>query len=89
VHGSGTRPIAHPFPERLGGRCRKAWDRRRVPENVIIDLSDAQIYDSSTAAALDAIELKYHRHGKNVEIIGLNEPGAKWHSLSGRLGAGH
>jgi SulP family sulfate permease len=59
------------------------------PENVIIDLSQAQIYDSSTVAALDAIVLKYHNKGKNVEIIGLNEPSQKWHSLSGKLGAGH
>jgi SulP family sulfate permease len=65
------------------------FDYAGDPQNVIIDLSEAQIYDSSTVAALDAIELKYHRLGKNVEIIGLNEPSAKWHSLSGRLGAGH
>jgi SulP family sulfate permease len=65
------------------------FDYAGDPANVIIDLSDAQIYDSSTVAALDAIELKYHRHGKNVTIIGLDEPSAKWHSLSGRLGAGH
>jgi SulP family sulfate permease len=65
------------------------FDYAGDPANVIIDLSEAQIYDSSTVAALDAIELKYHRHGKNVTILGLNEPSAKWHSLSGRLGAGH
>lgn len=59
------------------------------PQNVIIDLSEAQIYDSSTVAALDAIVHKYHRYGKNVEIVGMNEPSAKWHSLSGRLGASH
>lgn len=59
------------------------------PQNVIIDLSEAQIYDSSTVAALDAIVLKYHRKGKNVEIVGMNDPSAKWHSLSGNLGAGH
>ena len=47
------------------------------PQNVIIDLSEAQIFDSSSVAALDAIELKYHRYGKNVEIIGMNEPSAK------------
>lgn len=54
-----------------------------------IDLSEAQIYDSSTVAALDAIVLKYHRKGKHVEIIGMNEPSAKWLALSGNLGAGH
>jgi SulP family sulfate permease len=65
------------------------FDYAGDPRNVIIDLSEAQIYDSSTVAALDAIVLKYHNKGKNVEIIGLNEASAKWHSLSGKLGAGH
>ncbi len=65
------------------------FDYSNDPANVIIDLSQAQIYDSSTVAALDAIESKYQRHGKHVEIIGLNEPSRKWHQLSGRLGAGH
>ena len=40
--------------------------------------------------ALDAIELKYHQRGKNVQIIGLNDPSLDWHGrLSGKLGAGH
>lgn len=59
------------------------------PPKVIIDLSNAQIYDSSTVAALDAIVLKYRSKGKTVEIVGMNEPSQKWHSLSGNLGAGH
>lgn len=65
------------------------FDYAHDPHNVIIDLSEAQIYDSSTVAALDAIVLKYHNKGKHVEIIGMNEASAKWHALSGNLGAGH
>ena len=66
------------------------FDYAGDPRNVVIDLSDSQIYDASTVAALDAIELKYRRKGKNVEIVGLNEPSIGWHgTLSGRLGAGH
>ena len=65
------------------------FDYANDPQNVIIDITDAQIYDSSTVAALDAIVLKYHQRGKNVEIIGIDEHSAKWHSLSGKLGAGH
>jgi SulP family sulfate permease len=65
------------------------FDYANDPHNVIIDLSEAQIYDSSTVAALDAIVLKYENKGKRVEIIGMNEPSAKWHALSGNLGAGH
>ncbi len=65
------------------------FDYAHDPQNVIIDLAEAQIYDSSTVAALDAIVLKYHNKGKHVQIIGMNEPSAKWHELSGNLGAGH
>ncbi|HLT62717.1 MAG TPA: STAS domain-containing protein, partial [Microlunatus sp.] len=60
------------------------------PAKVVIDLSESQIFDASTVAALDAIETKYREKGKEVEIIGLNEPSLAWHSrLSGKLGTGH
>jgi sulfate permease, SulP family len=65
------------------------FDYVHDPAHVIIDLSDAQIYDSSTVAALDAIVEKYRSKGKDVQIVGMNEPSAKWHELSGNLGAGH
>ena len=65
------------------------FDYAGDPTNVIIDLTDAQIYDSSTVAALDSIELKYRQRGKDVQIVGLNEPSQAWHTrLSGQLGAG-
>ena len=60
------------------------------PDEVVIDLSGSQIYDSSSVAALDAIELKYRQHGKRAQVIGLNEPSQDWHGrLTGRLAAGH
>lgn len=63
------------------------FDYAGDPQNVIIDLSESQIYDSSTVATLDAIELKYHQKGKHVEIVGLNEPSQRWHTrLTGTLG---
>ncbi len=66
------------------------FDYAGDPTHVIIDLSEAQIYDSSTVAALDSIEFKYRQRDKVVTIVGLNEPSRAWHStLSGRLGAGH
>ena len=37
-----------------------------TPTDVIIDLCSSQIYDSSTVAALDAIEQKYRQHGKHA-----------------------
>ncbi len=65
------------------------FDYTHDPENIIIDISDAQIYDSSTVASLDAVVSKYKSKGKTVEIIGIDEHSAKWHSLSGNLGVGH
>jgi len=66
------------------------FDYAGDPQNVIIDLSGSQIYDSSTVATLDAIEQKYAQRGKSVRIIGLNEPSLRWHSrLTGTLGGGH
>ena len=65
------------------------FDYVNDPENIIIDLSQAQIYDSSTVAALDAIVKKYQNKGKKVRITGINEPSAKWNALSGNFGRGH
>ncbi|PPK92200.1 SulP family sulfate permease [Kineococcus xinjiangensis] len=61
-------------------------DRR----NVIIDLSDAHIWDASTVAALDAITTKYEARGKSVEIVGLNRASAAMHArLAGHLSGSH
>jgi len=65
------------------------FDYVNDPENIIIDLSQAQIYDSSTVAALDAIVMKYQNKGKKASITGINEPSAKWNALSGNFGRGH
>ncbi|MFF0747460.1 SulP family inorganic anion transporter [Streptomyces sp. NPDC004111] len=57
------------------------------PDEVVIDLSRAHIWDASSVAALDAVETKYARYGKTVEVTGLNEPSAAMHGrLAGKLG---
>ncbi|MGB3184975.1 MAG: SulP family inorganic anion transporter [Ornithinimicrobium sp.] len=64
------------------------FDYAGDPKHIFIDLSDAQIFDSSTVAALDAIEFKYHQRGKSVDIVGLNDASQAWHGrLTGQLGA--
>ncbi|MEU1699083.1 SulP family inorganic anion transporter [Streptomyces pseudogriseolus] len=66
----------------LVGRFAYATD----PDQVVIDLSAAHIWDASSVAALDAVETKYAQRGKTVEIVGLNEPSARIHrTLSGEL----
>ncbi|MEU5998133.1 SulP family inorganic anion transporter [Streptomyces sp. NPDC047197] len=66
----------------LVGRFDYAGD----PDQVVIDLTAAHIWDASSVAALDAIGAKYAQRGKTVEIIGLNKPSARIHEkLSGEL----
>ena len=60
------------------------------PEYVVIDMHASHLWDASTIAALDAITEKYHRHGKDVKIIGLNDASVLMRErLGGQLGAGH
>lgn len=56
------------------------------PQNVIIDLSQAQIWDVSTVAVLDAIENRYQRYESKVQIIGLDMRSSDFHErLSGKV----
>ena len=66
------------------------FDYNDPAEKIVIDLTNAHLWDASTIAALDAIENKFHRHGKVVQIVGMNQDSAARHSnLSGELGGGH
>ncbi|MFI6025909.1 SulP family inorganic anion transporter [Amycolatopsis magusensis] len=66
----------------LVGRFDYAGD----PDQVVIDLTDARIWDASTVAALDAVIGKYAARGKEVELVGLNGHSATMHDrLSGNL----
>ncbi|MCW2956427.1 MAG: sulfate transporter, partial [Thermoleophilia bacterium] len=60
-----------------------AFDYADEARLVRIDMSRAHMWDTSAVAALDAIEARYHRHGIEVEVIGLNEHSAE---LRGRHG---
>ncbi|MEO3803091.1 SulP family inorganic anion transporter [Nonomuraea sp. B1E8] len=66
------------------------FDYAEDPGDVVIDLTDAHIWDASSVAALDAVESKYAARGKTVRIIGLNQASAKMHAtLSGELSGSH
>ena len=66
------------------------FDYADDPDNVVIDLTDAHIWDASTVAALDAVTTKYASRGKTVEIVGLNADSARRHGrLSGELAGSH
>jgi SulP family sulfate permease len=67
-----------------------AFDYADDPADVVIDLSDAHVWDASTVAALDAITTKYAARGTTVTITGMNESSRTRHAaLAGRLTAGH
>ena len=58
------------------------------PENIVIDFSEAHIWDPSSVAALDSILDKYHRLGKSVEVKGMNDYSLGLYGrLAGRLGS--
>ena len=62
------------------------FDYADDPDRVVIDLSDAHVWDASTVASLDAITTNYERKDKTVTIIGLDEASAeRHHRLTGRL----
>lgn len=57
---------------------------------VVIDLHASHLWDASTIAVLDAVTEKYRRHGREVQLIGLNAASIQMRErLAGKLNAGH
>jgi len=50
-----------------------SFDYKEALERVVIDVSDAHIWDISSVAVVDTVVLKYRREGAEVDIIGMNE----------------
>ncbi|WP_166025410.1 SulP family inorganic anion transporter [Streptomyces chilikensis] len=66
------------------------FDYAGDPDRIVIDLSEAHVWDASSVAALDTIETKYAQRGKTVEITGLNDLSADLHGkLTGELSGSH
>ena len=55
------------------------FDYADDPARVVIDLTDAHLWDASSVAVLDTVTAKYAARGKTVEIVGLNRPSAELH----------
>ncbi|MBU8541639.1 SulP family inorganic anion transporter [Falsiroseomonas tokyonensis] len=53
-----------------------AFDLKEAIERVVIDVSDAHIWDLTAVAALDRVVLKFRREGTEVEILGMNKASA-------------
>jgi SulP family sulfate permease len=66
------------------------FDYAEDPARVVIDFTEAHIWDASTVAALDAVTTKYRHLGTTVEVRGLNGAStAMYERLSGHLTAAH
>lgn len=66
------------------------FDYAGDPSTVVIDLTEAHVWDASSVAALDAVTTRYAARGKTVEIIGLNKDSAAMHgNLTGELTGNH
>jgi len=50
-----------------------AFDFKEAADRVVIDVSNAHIWDISSVAALDMAVLKFRRDGSEVDIIGMNQ----------------
>jgi SulP family sulfate permease len=48
------------------------FDYANDPDDVVIDMSGAAVWDASSVAALDAIRYKYRSRGKSVRLTGLD-----------------
>ena len=53
-----------------------AFDLKEAIERVVIDVSDAHIWDLTAVAALDRVMLKFRREGTEVELLGMNNASA-------------
>ena len=66
------------------------FDYHEDTDHVVIDLTDAHVWDSSAVAVLDTIVAKYQRQGIVAEIVGLNEASEALHQrLSGHFSVEH
>ncbi|PQZ92862.1 sodium-independent anion transporter [Arthrobacter sp. MYb227] len=66
------------------------FDYANDPDRIVIDMYNSHLWDASTIAALDAITAKYQKHGKVVEIQGLNAASQKMHErMRGKFGTEH
>jgi SulP family sulfate permease len=66
------------------------FDYANDPSTVVIDLSEAHIWDASTVASLDAITTKYEARGTTVTITGMNDDTEQRHTaLAGTFTASH
>jgi SulP family sulfate permease len=67
-----------------------SFDYVDTVRKVVIDLTDAHVWDSSAVATLDAIVLKFAARGIAAEVVGLNTHSEALHTrLTGQMAGSH
>ena len=65
------------------------FDYSGDPHRIVIDMTNAHVWDASTVASLDAVRTKYESKGKTVRIVGANpDTAARLDRLAGTLDGG-
>ena len=67
----------------------QGFDVFEHPEEIIIDMSSAHIWDQSGVMALDQIIRKFKYGGSKVQIVGLNEESLNLFDKLGGMGNSH
>ncbi len=67
-----------------------AFDYADPTPNVVIDLTDTHVWDSSAVATLDTVVAKFAARGVHADVVGLNEHSeALRNRLTGQHAAAH
>jgi SulP family sulfate permease len=67
-----------------------AFDYADPTPHVLIDLTDAHVWDSSAVATLDAIVARFSARGVTAEVVGLNSHSQALHTrLTGQMTGAH
>lgn len=66
-----------------------AFEFHGHPDKVVIDLTDAHLWDLTAVAAVDKVVFRYRRQGAEVEVIGMNEAAASLVERVGRYDKAH
>lgn len=66
------------------GSLSDQFDFASPPRNVVIDLSDAHVWDATSVATLDTISDRFRSRGTEVAIAGLTDASAQLHSRLSR-----
>jgi len=66
-----------------------AFEYHGQPERVVIDLSDAHLWDITAVAAVDKVVFRYRRRGVKVEVYGMNAAARTLVARTGRHDKAH